>query len=259
LTAVVAADAVGAANVTGVLLPSPWSSPGSVGDSLELAQRLGIATESLPIAPVMEACDETLAEVFRGLAPDVTEENLQARIRGLLLMALANKRGSLLLTTGNKSELAVGYATLYGDMCGGLAVLADLTKTMVYRVAAWVNRGGTRIPAAILEKVPSAELRPGQTDQDSLPPYAMLDAILERHLEGHETLEEIAAAGFDPAVVRDVLRLVRRAEFKRTQAAPGLRVTHRAFGPGWRMPIVRGHWESHLTIDEIAAAEARAS
>ncbi len=219
-------------------MPSPFSSRGSIDDALALAGNLGIETITLPIEPAMRAFDATLQNVFAGMPRDVTEENIQARIRGNLLMALSNKRGSLLLTTGNKSELAVGYCTLYGDMSGGLAVIADVPKTMVYRVARWLNdtRGGV-IPEAILTKAPSAELRPNQTDQDSLPPYNVLDDILQRHIERHQPAEEIVAAGFDQTTVDRVLRLVRAAEFKRKQAAPGLKVTDRAFGTGWRMPI----------------------
>jgi NAD+ synthase/NAD+ synthase (glutamine-hydrolysing) len=180
-----------------------------------------------------------LEDAFRGLPADVTEENIQSRIRGSLLMALSNKFGSLLLTTGNKSEMAVGYCTLYGDMNGGLAVIGDLPKMMVYRVARWRNRGKPDIPESILTKAPSAELRPGQTDQDSLPPYELLDQILELHVEQCRSAEEIIARGFDEATVRRVLQLVRTAEFKRKQAAPVLKVTSRAFGMGWRMPIAR--------------------
>ena len=239
LTAAIAAEAVGPDHVLGVLMPSPYSSKGSVDDSLDLARRLGIATLTLPIETAMKAMDQTLADAFRGTPRDVTEENIQARLRGNLLMALSNKKGSLLLTTGNKSELAVGYCTLYGDMSGGLAVIADVPKTMVYRVARWRNqtRPAAEIPEAILTKAPSAELRPNQTDQDSLPPYDVLDDILQRYIEHHEPIETIIAAGFDAATVRRVLGLVSRAEFKRKQAAPGLKVTDRAFGTGWRMPI----------------------
>ncbi len=240
LTAAIAADAMGPENVLGVLMPSCYSSAGSVDDSLELARNLGIATRTLPIAGIMERYEETLADTFRGLPRDVTEENIQSRVRGNLLMALSNKFGSLLLTTGNKSEMAVGYCTLYGDMNGGLAVIADLPKMMVYRVARWRNRRGEDIPKAILTKAPSAELRPNQTDQDSLPPYELLDQILELHVEQSQSAEEIIALGFDEATVRRVLRLVRMAEFKRKQAAPVLKVTSRAFGTGWRMPIARG-------------------
>jgi len=239
LTAAIAADAVGAERVLGVLMPSPFSSRGSVDDALELAKQLGIKTQTLPIESAMNAMEGTLEQAFHGLERDVTEENIQARIRGNLLMALSNKRGALLLTTGNKSELAVGYCTLYGDMSGGLAVIADVPKTMVYRVSNWLNatRGRAIIPQNTLTKPRSAELRPNQTDQDSLPPYDVLDAILERHVEHHQAADEIVAAGFDPQTVRRVLTLVRRAEFKRKQAAPGLKVTDRAFGTGWRMPI----------------------
>jgi NAD+ synthase (glutamine-hydrolysing) len=240
LTAAVAADAMGAANVLGVLMPSSYSSAGSVDDSLELARNLGIRTITLSIAGIMETYDAVLADAFRGREPDVTEENIQSRIRGSLLMALSNKFGSLLLTTGNKSEMAVGYCTLYGDMNGGLAVIADLPKMMVYRVARWRNCRRPDIPEATLTKAPSAELRPGQTDQDSLPPYELLDQILELHVEQSKSADEIVALGFDDATVRRVVKLVRNAEFKRKQAAPVLKVTSRAFGTGWRMPIARG-------------------
>ena len=239
LTAAIAAEALGPERVLGVMMPSPFSSRGSIEDSERLAANLGICTLTLPIEPAMRAMEDTLAAAFAGTARDVTEENIQARIRGNLLMALSNKRKALLLTTGNKSELAVGYCTLYGDMSGGLAVIADLPKTMVYRVARWLNanRGRDIIPPPVLTKAPSAELRPNQTDQDSLPPYDLLDDILQRHIEHHQTAKDIVAAGFDPDTVRHVLRLVQSAEFKRKQAAPGLKVTDRAFGTGWRMPI----------------------
>jgi NAD+ synthase (glutamine-hydrolysing) len=240
LTAAIAADAMGPENVLGVLMPSKYSSGGSVDDSLELARNLGIRTITLAISDIMGAYDATLTDAFRGREPDVAEENIQSRIRGGLLMALSNKFGSLLLTTGNKSELAVGYCTLYGDMNGGLAVIADLPKMMVYRVSRWRNRRRADIPEAILTKAPSAELRPGQTDQDNLPPYDLLDQILELHVEQSKSAEEIIALGFDEATVRRVVRLVRNAEFKRKQAAPVLKVTSRAFGTGWRMPIARG-------------------
>jgi NAD+ synthase/NAD+ synthase (glutamine-hydrolysing) len=226
--------------VLGVMMPSVYSSEGSVTDSEELVRNLGIRSWKLPIADIMRSYDDTLAGAFRGLAPDVTEENIQSRIRGALLMALSNKFGSLLLTTGNKSEMSVGYCTLYGDMNGGLAVIADLPKMMVYRVSRWRNRRKADIPETILTKAPSAELRPDQTDQDSLPPYELLDEILELHVERSQSAEEIVAQGFDEATVRRVLRLVRIAEFKRKQAPPVLKVTSRAFGTGWRMPIVRG-------------------
>jgi NAD+ synthase/NAD+ synthase (glutamine-hydrolysing) len=239
LTAAIAADAMGPENVLGVMMPSCYSSQGSVDDSVEVARHLGIQTIALPIAGIMQTYDGVLEEAFRGFPADVTEENIQSRIRGNLLMALSNKYGSLLLTTGNKSEMSVGYCTLYGDMNGGLAVIADLPKMMVYRVSRWRNRRRPDIPEAILTKAPSAELRPDQTDQDSLPPYDVLDRILELHVEQCQSAEEIVAQGFDEPTVRRVLRLVRIAEFKRKQAAPVLKVTSRAFGTGWRMPIVR--------------------
>jgi NAD+ synthase/NAD+ synthase (glutamine-hydrolysing) len=239
LTAAIAAEALGRDRVLGVLMPSPYSSPGSLADARQLASNLGIESMTLPIAAVMQAFADALSEPFAAGRCDVAYENIQARIRGTLLMALSNQRGALLLTTGNKSELAVGYCTLYGDMSGGLAVIADVPKTMVYRVARWRNRCAGReiIPEASLTKAPSAELRPDQTDQDTLPPYDVLDGILQRHIERHESADEIAAAGFDRRVVDQVLHLVRDAEFKRKQAAPGLKVTDRAFGTGWRMPI----------------------
>ena len=239
LTAAIAADAMGPENVLGVMMPSRYSSQGSVDDSVELARNLGIQTIALPIAGIVQTYDAVLEEAFRGLPADVTEENIQSRIRGNLLMALSNKYGSLLLTTGNKSEMSVGYCTLYGDMNGGLAVIADLPKMMVYRVSGWRNRRRPDIPEAILTKAPSAELRPDQTDQDSLPPYDLLDRILELHVEQCQSAEEIIAQGFDEPTVRRVLRLVRIAEFKRKQSAPVLKVPSRAFGTGWRMPIVR--------------------
>ena len=241
VTAAIAADALGAANVLGVLMPSPISSQGSIDDARALAANIGIDTIALPIAGVMSAYDAALVDAFAGRDAGVAKENLQARIRGALLMALSNSRGAMLLTTGNKSEMSVGYATLYGDMNGGLAVIADVPKTMVYRIARWKNSAAGRdvIPVASLTKAPSAELRPDQTDQDSLPPYDILDAILLRHIEQHLPAEEIVAAGFDREIVNKVLRMVRAAEFKRKQAAPGLKVTDRAFGTGWRMPIAR--------------------
>ena len=239
ITAAIAAEALGPEHVLGVLMPSPFSSQGSIDDSLALADNLGIHTLTLPIESAMQAIEGTLQGAFADTTRDVTEENIQARIRGNLLMALSNKRGALLLTTGNKSELAVGYCTLYGDMSGGLGVIADVPKTMVYRVSQWLNDRERRavIPTAIIDKAPSAELRPNQTDQDSLPPYDILDDILQRYVERHEPATAIVSAGFDPATVHRVLRLVRIAEFKRKQAAPGLKVTDRAFGTGWRMPI----------------------
>ena len=240
LTAAIAVDALGPENVLGVMMPSGYSSKGSVDDSVELARNLGIQVLELPISPIMATYETTLEGAFQGYKPDVTEENIQSRIRGNLLMALSNKYGALLLTTGNKSELAVGYCTLYGDMNGGLAVIADLPKMMVYRVSRYRNQRKADIPESTLTKAPSAELRPDQTDQDSLPPYEVLDQILELHIERSQSAEEIIAQGYDQETVRRVLRLVRNAEFKRKQAAPVLKVTSRAFGTGWRMPIARG-------------------
>jgi len=239
LTAAIAAEALGPGRVLGVLMPSPYSSPGSVDDARQIAANLGIDTLTLPIEGVMCAYDAALADAFADTDAGVAKENLQARIRGALLMALSNSRGALLLTTGNKSELSVGYCTLYGDMAGGLAVIADVPKTMVYRVARWRNQTASRavIPEATLTKAPSAELRPNQTDQDTLPPYEVLDDILRRHVELHQPADDIVAAGFDAETVGRVLQMVRLAEFKRKQAAPGLKVTDRAFGTGWRMPI----------------------
>ncbi|MDD5065974.1 MAG: NAD+ synthase [bacterium] len=238
LTAVIAAEAIGPENVLGVLMPSPFSSKGSVEEALELSRNLGIKVLTLPIQTIMGSFDATLAEAFKGYNPDITEENIQARIRGNLLMALSNKYNAILLTTGNKSELAVGYCTIYGDMSGGLAVIADVPKTMVYRISCLVNKFKNNvIPGAIIEKAPSAELRFNQKDQDSLPPYDTLDEILCRFIELHKAEREIVADGFDPETVRKVLKLVANAEFKRKQAAPGLKITDRAFGTGWRMPI----------------------
>lgn len=239
LVAAVAAQALGPENVLGVLLPSPHTSQTSIDDALELARQLGIATHTIPIGPLMQGCDAALAHAFAGRTADVTEENLQARLRGVLLMALSNKFGKLLLTTGNKSELATGYCTIYGDMAGGLAVIADIAKTQVYAICRWLNaqRGHPVIPQSVLTKPPTAELRPGQCDQDSLPPYDILDAILERFVEQRLAPETIVAEGFDRTTVERVVKLVRGAEFKRRQAPPGLRVTGRAFGTGWRMPV----------------------
>jgi NAD+ synthase (glutamine-hydrolysing) len=239
LTAAVAAEALGPANVTGVLMPSPYSSEGSLTDAAALAKNLGIATHTVAIREMMGAFEHQLHPIFGDRPADVTEENIQSRIRGVIMMALANKFGALLLTTGNKSELAVGYCTLYGDMNGGLAVIADVPKTMVYRIARWLNRDKTLIPQASITKAPSAELRPNQTDQDSLPEYDVLDAILEKHVVQHKSAEEIIAEGLPAEAVKKVLRLVKIAEFKRKQAAPGIKVTDRAFGTGWRMPIAR--------------------
>ncbi|MBI3793302.1 MAG: NAD+ synthase, partial [Nitrospinae bacterium] len=238
LTAVVAVEALGKENVTGVMMPSPYSSKGSVDDSTELGKNLGIKTLTVPIDGIMGSFGAALEKPFEGRTADTTEENIQSRIRGNILMALSNKHGAMLLTTGNKSELAVGYCTIYGDMSGGLAVIADLPKTFVYRVCEWLNKNrGGLIPRAIIEKAPSAELRPNQKDQDSLPTYDVLDAILERHIEHGKSAGEIIKDGFDEKIVEKTLSLVAGAEFKRRQAAPGIKITDRAFGIGWRMPI----------------------
>jgi NAD+ synthase (glutamine-hydrolysing) len=239
VTAVLAVEALGAENVRGISLPSQYSSQGSLDDARILAKLLGIKYDVVPIQPMFVAAKEQLREVFRGCGEDTTEENIQARLRGVVLMAISNKFGSLLLTTGNKSELAVGYCTLYGDMCGGLAVISDVPKTMVYRIAKWINREREIIPEASITKPPSAELRPNQTDQDSLPPYDVLDAILEAYVVQMKSASEIAASGFDEATVKRVVRLIDFAEYKRRQAAPGLKVTTKAFGVGRRVPIAK--------------------
>ena len=238
LTAVIASDAVGPQNVIGVGMPGPYSSQGSIDDARTLARNLGIRFELLPINEVFKAYRRTLQDVFRDCKEDVTEENIQSRARGTLLMALSNKFGAIVLSTGNKSELGVGYCTLYGDMVGGLAVISDVPKTLVYRLSQYVNSRRAVIPQATLEKPPSAELRPNQKDSDSLPPYEVLDAVLEDYIEDSHPAERIAAdRGFDIEVVRRVIRMVDRAEYKRQQAAPGLKISPKAFGYGRRFPI----------------------
>ena len=238
LTAVIAADAIGPENVIGVGMPGPFSSPGSIEDARVLAQNLGIRFELLSINPAYEAYRQILKEVFAGQKEDTTEENLQSRARGMLLMALSNKFGAIVLSTGNKSELGVGYCTLYGDMVGGLAVISDLPKTLVYRLSEYANSRRPVIPRATIEKPPSAELRPDQKDSDSLPPYEVLDAVLEDYVEDAHSAERIAKDhGFDIAVVRRVMAMVDRAEYKRQQAAPGLKISPKAFGYGRRFPI----------------------
>ncbi|WP_158748752.1 NAD+ synthase [Acidobacterium sp. S8] len=238
LAAAIAVDALGKENVTGVGMPSPYSSTGSVDDSRHLAENLGIRFEMISISDLFAGYGKVLDPLFAGLKPDITEENIQSRIRGNLLMALSNKFNALVLTTGNKSEMSVGYCTLYGDMVGALAVIGDLVKTRVYDLCRFANREGERIPFAILEKPPSAELRPNQKDTDSLPPYEVLDPILEAYVERYETPEEIAAKQkVDIQLVRKVVKLVERSEYKRQQAAPVLKVTMKAFGPGRRFPI----------------------
>jgi NAD+ synthase (glutamine-hydrolysing) len=239
LTACVAVDALGAENVTGVLMPSVFSSKGSLDDANALGANLGIELLTVGIQPVLEAYTASLKDAFRGTKPDVTEENLQARIRGNFLMALSNKFGWLVLSTGNKSEISTGYCTLYGDMAGGFAVLKDVMKTTVYRLAEHCNRvaGSDRIPRATIEKPPSAELRPDQLDSDSLPPYPLLDPILKAYVEEDRSVQEMAAMGFDMQVIERVVRLVDVNEYKRRQAAPGVKITPRAFGRDRRMPI----------------------
>jgi len=238
LTAVIAADAVGSENVIGVGMPGPYSSQGSIDDAHALAQNLGIRFELLSINPAYEAYRQILQPVFAGMKEDVTEENIQSRARGTLLMSLSNKLGAIVLSTGNKSELGVGYCTLYGDMVGGLAVISDVPKTLVYKLAEYVNSRRPVIPRASLEKPPSAELRPNQKDSDSLPPYEILDAILEDYVEESHPADKIAAdRGFNIELVRRVVRMVDRAEYKRQQAAPGIKISPKAFGYGRRIPI----------------------
>jgi NAD+ synthase (glutamine-hydrolysing) len=239
LTAVIAADALGRENVRGVSLPSQYSSSGSLDDARVLAANLGIQYDVVPIQPAFDATRKQLAPLFAARKEDTTEENMQARLRGVMLMAMSNKFGSLLLTTGNKSEMAVGYCTLYGDMSGGLAVISDVPKTMVYRISKWVNREREIIPGASITKAPSAELRPDQKDQDSLPPYELLDSILEHYVEKMKAPHEIVAMGFDEAIVKRVIKLIDGSEYKRRQAAPGLKVTSKAFGVGRRIPIAQ--------------------
>jgi len=238
LTAAIAADALGSENVIGVGMPGPYSSQGSIDDARSLAENLGIRFELLCIGDIFESYKKTLAKVFAGRKEDETEENLQSRARGMLLMALSNKFGAIVLSTGNKSELAVGYCTLYGDMVGGLAVISDVPKTMIYRLGLYVNSRRPVIPQASLGKPPSAELRPGQQDSDTLPPYDVLDAILEDYVEESRTADQIAAErGFDVSLVRRVILMVERSEYKRQQAAPGLKISAKAFGYGRRFPI----------------------
>jgi len=241
LTAVIAVDALGAENVRTLAMPTRYSSAGSIADADALARNLGVQHELVDIDPIFQAYQERLAPLLDSCgAPaegDVTLENIQARVRGATLMAVSNRTGALVLTTGNKSEIAVGYCTLYGDMVGGLSVISDVPKTMVYRLAEYVNRERERIPRASIDKPPSAELRPNQTDQDSLPPYEVLDPILELYVEDHASVEEIVGRGYAPEVVRRIVGLVTRAEYKRRQAAPGLILTRKAFGVGRRMPV----------------------
>ncbi len=237
LVLAIAVDALGADKVRAVMMPSPYTAEISLADARDMAHRLGVRYEEIPIAPGMAAFETMLAPAFSGLPADTTEENIQARIRGSLLMALSNKTSALVLTTGNKSEIAVGYCTLYGDMAGGLAVLKDVKKTLVYRLARWRNSVSSVIPERIITRPPSAELKPGQTDQDSLPPYETLDAIVEAYVEYGQSAQEIIAQGFAEADVRRVLSLLRINEYKRRQAPIGIRVTRRSFGQDWRYPV----------------------
>ena len=243
LVLAVAVDALGRDKVRTVMMPSPYTADISWIDARDMAARLGVRYDEISIIPEFESFKASLAQEFKGMPEDATEENIQARIRGVFLMALSNKFGSIVLTTGNKSEMATGYCTLYGDMAGGFAVIKDLLKTTVFRLARWRNihdpygAGISPIPERIITRPPSAELRPGQVDQDSLPPYEVLDAILERYMENDQGVEEIIAAGFDRAVVERVARLIRINEYKRRQAPVGIRVTHRSFGKDWRYPI----------------------
>jgi len=246
LVLAVAVDALGADKVRAVMMPSPYTADMSRDDAQEMARRVGVRYDVMPIDPMMQSFGDALADQFAGLPADASEENIQARIRGTLLMALSNKTGHLVLTTGNKSELATGYCTLYGDMAGGFAVIKDLPKTLVYRLALWRNRqpGGEVIPERIITRPASAELRPDQTDQDTLPPYDVLDAIVERHMERDEPVAAIVAAGYPADAVAQVVRLLRINEYKRRQAPPGPRITSRAFGRDWRYPVTNGFSET---------------
>jgi NAD+ synthase (glutamine-hydrolysing) len=246
LVLAVAVDALGPQRVRAVMMPSPYTADISWIDARDMASRLGVRYDEISIAPMFEAFRAGLAPQFVGLAEDATEENIQARVRGTLLMALSNKTGAIVLTTGNKSEMATGYCTLYGDMAGGFAVIKDVAKTLVYRLARWKNHQPTAradgstgpvIPERIITRAPSAELRPNQTDQDSLPSYEVLDAIVERYMEEDRSIEDIVAAGYERADVERVTRLLKVNEYKRRQAPVGIRITHRAFGRDWRYPI----------------------
>jgi NAD+ synthase (glutamine-hydrolysing) len=241
LTLCIAVDAIGASRVEVVMMPSRFTAAMSLEDARAQAEALSVKHSIIPIEPMFEAFLGALKEEFKGRKPDTTEENIQARVRGTLLMAISNKTGRMVLTTGNKSEMSVGYATLYGDMAGGFAAIKDVPKTLVYRLAEYRNSIKPVIPRRVLERPPSAELAPDQKDTDSLPPYAVLDPVLERYVELDQSAEDIIAAGFDEAVVRRVLRMVDRNEYKRRQAAPGVRITPRAFGRDRRYPITSGY------------------
>jgi NAD+ synthase (glutamine-hydrolysing) len=240
LVAAICADALGPERVHAVMMPSDYTASMSIEDAREMAGLMGLQYSEIAIRPVFEAFRAQLAPAFAGLPEDTTEENLQARTRGTLLMALSNKFGWLVVSTGNKSEMATGYATLYGDMAGGFALIKDVVKTLVYRIANWRNSQGRVIPQRVIDRAPSAELRPGQTDQDSLPPYEVLDAVVERYMERDMDPEAIAGLGYDPEAVRRVVQLIRVNEYKRRQAPPGVRITPRGFGKDWRYPITSG-------------------
>jgi len=247
LTLAVAVDALGPARVRALMLPSPYNAPISLADAREMAGIVGVRYDEIPIEPVFRAFLDVLAPEFDDLPPDAAEENIQARIRGTLLMALSNKFGSIVLTTGNKSEMAVGYATLYGDMAGGFGVLKDIPKTLVYRLCHYRNSLGRVIPERIITRPPSAELRPDQTDQDSLPPYDVLDGILEAYVEHDRSPGEIVAMGYPAEAVAKVVRLIKISEYKRRQSAVGIRITPRGFGKDWRYPITSA-WNEWTTL-----------
>jgi NAD+ synthase len=250
LSAAIATDALGPAKVRAVMMPSPYTSTESLEDAAACAEMLGIYCDTIPITPAMEAFNQALCPLFEKTQPDITEENIQSRIRGLILMALSNKFGHMVLTTGNKSEMSVGYATLYGDMCGGYSVLKDVYKTTVFELSRWRNANvppaalgpnGEVMPQRVIDKPPSAELKPNQTDQDSLPPYDVLDGILSGLVEGEKSVDALVEHGFDRETVLRVWRMLDRAEYKRRQAPPGVKITSRAFGRDRRYPITNGY------------------
>jgi NAD+ synthase (glutamine-hydrolysing) len=242
LTAVIAVDAIGKENVIGVSMPSEYSSKGTKSDARKLARNLGIQFKEIPIEEIFTSYRQTLANEFKGLKPDIAEENIQARIRGNILMALSNKFNWLVLTTGNKSEVAVGYCTLYGDMTGGFAVIKDVPKTVVYELATFINNNGSKvIPRSILTRAPSAELRANQKDQDTLPSYEDLDSILKAYVEEHKSIKNIGL--FDKEKVKNIIKMVDRSEYKRRQAPPGIKISSRAFGKDWRLPITNKYKE----------------
>jgi NAD+ synthase (glutamine-hydrolysing) len=243
LTLAIACDALGPERVRAVMMPTQYTAQMSLDDAKEMARRVGVRYDVIPIKPVFDSFLATLSKEFEGRAPDLTEENLQARIRGTILMSLSNKFGSIVLTTGNKSEMAVGYSTLYGDMAGGYAVIKDLAKTLVWDVTRYRNTVSDIIPDNIITRPPSAELRDNQTDQDSLPPYEVLDAIMEGYMELNRSPAEIVAQGYAPADVQRVVGLIKRSEYKRRQAPPGVRITFRGFGKDWRYPITSKYRE----------------